>query len=276
MNIKNIIVLFLGLVILQGCSLEHKYAIEFANNTNKRNILVFTPDNLVKTNLKTYVADSICDGNDLNRDSVLIASSYYLAELNDSLLMENYIFGFTKKLKSLGFNVFMSDQITDFLKNDTNNYRVNIVQVELEETLYDYRDEMDIYGDTYYHDHTLNAVYLNSWFEVSKYENNDESERHVYFATDFATDIPDGKFDYDIFSGKVRYMYNIDSLTTEMVYELAYHIGSEYAMYTFDLLLNSELDAKVPENERTNYWRFDVEDGVFYPAKDDRLVPMEK
>ena len=98
----------------------------------------------------------------------------------------------------------------------------------------------------------------------------------MYFATDFATDIPEGKFDLDFSSGRVRYLYNIDSLTTDIIYDFAYYTGSEFAMYTYDLLLNSELNNKVPGDERTNYWRYDPDQGIFYPAEDDRLVPMDK
>ncbi len=276
MKTKSSILVLVILLIIQGCSLEHKYAVEFARNTSKRNILVFTATTVDKSNLKTYLLDSLENVTDNNKDSLLLVNSDFLNDINDSLFLANYNLGYLKTLKSLGLNVFTSDNVTDFLERDTNNYRINIAQVQLEETLYDYRDEMEIYGDNYYHDFALNSVYLNSWFEVSKYDKHDESKRYVYFATDFATDIPDGKFDYDIFSRKVRYMYNIDSLKVENIYEFAYYTGGEFAMFTFDLLLNSELNNKVPESERTNYWSFDPENGVFYPAGEDRLVPMDK
>ena len=164
MNIRYILLILSSVFLMQACSLEHKYALEFARSTNKKNILLFTPKNIIKTNLKTYLLDTLKNANDDNSDSLLFIKSIYLQNINDSLFLANYSLGYIKTLSSLGFNVYTSDRITDFLSNDTNNYRISIAQIELEETLYDYHDESTIYGETYYHDHTLNALYLNSWF----------------------------------------------------------------------------------------------------------------
>jgi hypothetical protein len=158
---------------------------------------------------------------------------------------------------------------------DSNSYQVNIAQIELEETLYTFRDEIMIYDDYYYHDHNLNAVYANSWFEIANFD-EDDSNQQVYFASDMITDMADGSFDYDIFSGKVRYMYNIDSLELKVLYDFAYRIGKEYAGYTFDLLLNDELNRKIsPDSRSSKYWRFDPDGHFFYPATDDRFMPLD-
>ncbi|MDG1901950.1 MAG: hypothetical protein P8I80_06915 [Bacteroidales bacterium] len=247
---------------------------DFASNSSSKNIMVISPDYIFKTSLKTYLLDSLKIDNSLNTDSVLLANSRYLSNLDDSLFLANYILGFSKSLSAFGFNVYDQDQSGLFLALDSNTYQINIAQIEIEETLYTYRDETDIYDNYFYHDHNLNAIYVNSWFELSNPESIELSQK-VFFTTDLITDIPDGVFDYDIFSGKVKYMYNIDSLEQNMLYSFAYRIGTEYAKYAFDYLLNQDLNKKLPPHQRSSrYWRYDVNNHIFYPATDDKFMPL--
>lgn len=259
-----------------SCSPERKLAIGFASKANTKNILILTPDYLYKTNLKAYIIDSLGIAADENKDSLLLIHSEYLSDLNDSLFLANYILGYTKTLGKFGFRVFNQNQTEQFLMIDSNSYQVNIAQIELEETLYTYRDEVMIHDSYFYHDHHLNAVYVNSWFEINNLD-EENSGQHVYFTTDMITDIPDGSFDYDIFSGKVKYMYNIDSLELKILYDFAYRLGKEYAGYTFDFLLNDELNRKIDPGIRSDrYWRYDPINHVFFPATDDRFIQLNE
>jgi len=271
----KVIGLLLIITSLFSCSAEKKLAIEFARNQDNGNVLVLAPDYLYKANLKAYLLDSVDYNRNDDKDSVLLVHSDYLNDLNDSLFIANYILGYTKTLNKLGFRVFMADEADEFMAMDSNIYQINIAQVELEETIYTYRDEAQVYDSYFFHDHNLNAVYVNSWFEFSDL-NEVSSEQQIYFTTDLITDIPDGSFDYDILSGKVRYMYNIDSLEVNELYGFAFRIGEEYAKYTFDMMLNKELDSKLtPEMRSENYWRYDPDKNYFYPAMDDRFVPLD-
>ena len=274
-----LIVLIISLIITIGitsCSPEKKLAMEFVTKTNTKNILVITPEYLYKKNLKTYMMDSLGIKDDENKDSLLLIHSKYLSELNDSLFIANYILGYTKLLNNFGFRIFTQAETEQFLRIDSNSYQINIAQIELEETLYTYRDEEMIYDTYFYHDHNLNTVYVNSWIEINNLD-EDNLNQHIYFASDMITDIADGTFDYDIFSNKVRYMYNIDSLKIDVLYDLAYRLGKEYASYTFDLLLNYELDKNIdPDLRSEKYWRYDPINHIFYPAIDDKLIPLKE
>ncbi len=268
---------FLTVMILTvvSCNPEKRLATEFVYNANANNILVLSPDFLFKKNIKTYLMDSLGIPDDDSKDSLLLIHSDYLNDINDSLFIANYILGYTKSLRKFGFNVFVQDQTEEFFMNDSNTYQVNIAQIELEETLYTFRDEEMFYDTYFYHDHNLNAVYVNSWFEIINL--NDDNDKHnVYFTSDMITDIIDGIFDYDIFSNKVRYMYNIDSLEQDVLYAFAYRIGTEYAEYTFDLLLNNELNNKLDPSVRSSrYWRYDPEKKIFYPATEDKFILLD-
>ena len=274
-NCKIAIIILLATITFFGCNPEKKLAIEFASKASRTNVLVLEPENIFKVNLKTYLLDSIGITNDQNKDSALLANSEYLYGLNDSLFIANYILGYKKSLSGYGVKVFDQNEADVFFSLDSNTHQINIAQIEIEETIYTYRDEALYYDKLYYHDHNLNAIYVNSWFEYSNLE-SDTSNQEIYFATDLITDIPDGYFEYDIFNSKVRYLYNIDSLERDMLYEFAYRIGSEYARYTFDLLLNNELNTKIPADQRSNtYWRYNPGRNTFYPALDDKFIPMD-
>lgn len=274
-NIAKFLAVTILLFGIISCSPEKKLAMDFASRAKTKNILILSPQFLYKTNLKTYLLDSIAHGLKDNNDSILLLHSDYLAELNDSLFIANYMLGYKKTLSKIGFRIFDEEQMDSFMSIDSNTYQVNIAQIELEETIYTYRDEAEVFDSYYYHDHNLNAVYVNSWFEFS-YLDKVSSKQQIYFTTDLITDLPEGTFDYDIFSGKVRYMYNIDSLKVNDLYGYAYRIGQEYAKYTFDMLLNQELDNKlIPDQRSEKYWRFDPSQFYFYPATDDRFVPLD-
>jgi len=272
-------ILISGVLIIStlSCSPEKKLATEFVYKTSTKNILVLAPEYLFKSNIKTYLLDSlnIADDNK-DKDSLLLLHSDFLHNLNDSLFIANYVLGYKQSLSKFGFNVFVQNQTEQFLMKDSNSYQINIAQIELEETLYTYRDEEMIYDTYFYHDHNLNAVYVNSWFEINSTD-DDIPSHSIYFASDMITDIVDGMFDYDIFSSKVKYLYNIDSLKQDVLYAFAYRLGSEYAGYTFDLLLNTELNEKLdPAVRSANYWRYNPVNHTFYLAEDDRFIILDE
>ncbi|MFK5855610.1 MAG: hypothetical protein QM503_05730 [Bacteroidota bacterium] len=262
--------------LVVSCNPEKKLAIDFVYGANSKNILVLTPDYLFKKNLKTYLMDSLEIRDDENKDSLLLLHSDFLNDLNDSLFIANYVLGYTKSLSNFGFNVFTQKETEQFLLKDSNSFQVNIAQIELEETLYTFRDEEIIFDNRFYHDHNLNAIYINSWFEISNLDDNNSSN-NIYFSSDMITDIADGIFDYDIFSNQIRYMYNLDSLEQDVLYAYAYRLGLEYAGYTFDLLLNNKLNKELAPGVRsTKYWRYDPINHNFYIATDDKFILLDE
>ena len=268
-------ILIVGL-LMSSCSTELKLASVFTDAKTKRSALVFFPDFLFKTNQKTFLLDSLGITDETQFDSVLLAHSKYLQYVDDSLFLANYKLGFEKELSFFGFRVYEENQINDFMEIDTNAFVINVAQIELEETIYTHRDEDVIFENYYYHDQDLNAVYVNSWIEISKVNEN-SNKSNVYFATDLITDDMEGAFSYDIFTGNIQYAYNIDSLKVPELYNYAYQLGRSYAGYTFDFLLNTYLDKVVPPAERSDkYWRFNPHDRSFFPAYEDRLIPLDE
>ena len=260
--------------LMMSCSSEKKFATAFVDKKTNKSALVFFPDFLFKTNQKTFLLDSLGITDKTQFDSVLLAHSKYIQHIDDSLFLANYVLGFTKELSSFGFSVFDENKVAEFMEVDTNAFVINIAQIELEETIYTDRDEALIYDTYYFHDQDLEAVYVNSWIEISKVNENSDKP-NIYFATSLITDDFEGDFSYDIFTGNINYAYNIDSLEQADLYNYAYKLGRTFASYTFDFLLNNYLDKTVTKEERSDkYWRFNPYDKTFFPAYDDRLVPL--
>ncbi len=262
-----------------GCNTEKKIAKSFVYQPGKRNALVFTPDFLYKENQKTWLLDSL-NGNFTNeqKDSLLWEMSDYIKNIDDSIFIKKFSRGFLYQLAKYGFDVYGQDAIDLFMKKDSEAYVINIPQIELDETIYPYKDKIVVNGYTYFHQHYLNAIDMGTWFEISKV-NDTVLNKKVMFADDLMTDDLNGSFDYDEENDRLKYFYKIDTLTVNQIYNLAILLGKRYAGYTYDYLLNKYiLSQKQPGDTLHYYWHYDIDNNRLYPVWDeeDRLVPVEK
>ncbi len=274
--LKTGVLLLLAGFTIVSCNLEKKMAKSFIEADNSRNILVFSTDEVFKVNQKREILDSLNIHDPALEDSVLYANSAYLQYIKDSLFLANYLLGYESELKKLGFEVYNEDQTLEFMELDSNAYVSNIAQLEVEETIYEYRAGTTIYGDYYYYDFNLNALVVNSWIELKEYNKNGDGEQ-LYFATDMLTDDIDGDFYVDMESEEVHYTYKIDTLKTKDLYDFAFLLGRKYAGYTSDWVINQYLDENIPEGKRSEiYWRYDPYRKVFFPAEEDKFIPMDQ
>ncbi len=273
--------LFVSIIFILGitssCSPERKLANAFTKTKSRRAALLIAPEIIFKTNLNTQILDSLKITDKSLFDSVLYAHSRYLQHLNDSTFINSYLMGFSAEFSKFGFDVYHESNTAGFMKVDSNAYMINIAQLELEEVLYSMRDETKLYEMYYYHDHKLNGVYINSWFEISEV-NDTAINNQVYFVSDLITDNLEGDFAFNIFSGGVTYAYKIDTLEYDELYEFAFVLGRTYAGYTYDLLLNRYIDARLPEtnSKEEEYWRYDPYMETLFIATDDRFIPLEE
>ena len=271
-----ITVLLLWTVVLPCRSQEKKLAKEFVKQNVQLSVLLFQPAYIYKTSLKTDILDSLGITDKSLYDSVLMANSLILQYIDDSLFVANYMTGLKTEMKKFNFAIYDEDQIADFMNIDSNAYVVNVAQVELEESLAPYRDATVVDDMEYYHDHLLNALTINSWFEISEV-NTKKNERQVYFASEEITDDLHGEFTYDVFSDDIKYFYTIDSLEVSDIYTFAYQAGRTYAAYTFDLLMNKYIRKHLPKGrEEKHYYRYDPVHKKIFQAEDDRFIPLEK
>lgn len=276
-RILPILIFFVLLSSQYACSIERKIAKEYISQRNQLSLLVIPPDYLYKVSLKEWEIDSAEELSEWELDSLLYDNSLFLKEVSDSLFLDYYTGNYIAEMEAYGFKVYPQDSLTSFLDGKNNAFIVNMAQLELEEYIMPFEEEAE-YGEyLYYHVVDLNAVNLNSWFEVSRVNGSDEAG--VHFSSMHATDGLDGFFKFNFFTGDVKFIYQIDTLGVDVLYRLAALAGYTYAGYTFDYMLNKYIDKRMDEEGRQRssvYYHYMRQKAYLLPAKDDeRFFPME-
>ncbi len=249
---------------------ERKLAKEFVAQASKISIRVNPPSFLYKYNLKTGILDSISYQNKREKDSILWVHSSFIQHIVDSVFIRNYLKGYTGELRKYGLHVLMKNTA------DSNAYTVDIAQIELEEQYYFFSDTAYYGNNVYVHHQFLNALDVSSWFSLHP-PLMSRKKGKVLFAENLLTDNINGHFDVDPYSGEIKYLYQLDSLTVKKIYTYAQNLGRTYAGYTFDYMLNNFLEKYTPVSHRTKrYWRYDpYRKKFFFAMGDDRFVLMQ-
>lgn len=266
---------FLILSGLASCSLERKVAREYIEKDHSRSLLVIPPSFIFKVSLKEWQLDSAEMLADSEIDSLLFENSLYLKYIDDSIFLDYYISNYIAEMEGYGFEVYVEDSLSAFLTGKNNAFIVNMAQLELEEYVMPIKEEEEFGGYIYYEVIDLNAVNLNSWFEISRVNGNENVE--LFFSSMYATDGLDGLFKYNYFTGEVQFQYEIDTLTLDAIYRLGALAGYTYAGYTFDYLLNSYIDKRMQEEGRYRsdvFYHYNRQQRYLTPANN-RFIPME-
>ena len=247
---------------------ERKMAKIFVKNVTGTSVMVSPPPFLYKYNLKTEMLDTLVYENQRQKDSLLWVRSDFIRKINDSLFIARFMAGYRSELEKYGFHVVPRI-------SDSNGYRIQVAQIELEEQYYLFSDTAYYGNDVYVHRQKLNALDVSSWFVVKGPLVTGKNGK-VLFAENLLTDNLDGHFDVDPFSGNLKYLYTMDSLTVKKIYRYAKNLGRTYAGYTFDYLLNVFLTKNLSASRRAkHYWRYDPYRKKFFVGYDDRFVPLD-
>ena len=262
-----------------ACSPEKKIAKEFVHNPDKRYAMVIPPGFLYKYNRKEWLLDDIKGKfTEKQKDSILWELSNIVKNIDDSVYILKFIRGFNYQLADYGFNVYSLSFMDVFMQYDSNAYIINIPQIELEETVYPYKDETVIDGYTYFHQHYLNALEVSTWFEINAVK--DTIQNKALFANDIMTDELKSSFDYDQETGQIKYFYQIDTLDINDVYQLADILGKRYAQYTYDYLLNQYIrQHKTNGDTAAYYWHYDVQSDKLEPLfwdSENKFIPVDE
>lgn len=278
MNNKNfpVILLAMVMVLLSSCGLERKLAKEFVTGTDSISVLIIPPDFIFKTNLKTWSIGDVQGLDETEKNRLLLDSSKFLKFVSDTLFINRYIGALESELSTFGIRIFHQDELTDFLSVKNMAYQVSLPQLELEEGIYEYRAEEIFDSTVYYEDFALDQVSVNSWFEITKL-NDAQAVNNVLYASDYVSEGLEGRFTQNIFTGEIRFKYNIFPIESENIYTLAAVAGERYAGYIFDYIMNQYIYMNFPEDRQpATYLRYDPDANVFYPAGDDRFIFLDE
>lgn len=264
-------------ILFVSCSLERKIASNYVRKVDKKSIMLFFPDYIQKTNLKT---DSIPNADSLDAftlDSILYAQSIYLQYVDDSLLLSRCKESLIKELILYGFNVYEIDRMDEFIALNDSSYVLNLAQIELEEYLYILRPEYHLDERNFYTVNIgVNAINLNSWFELDRH--NIPSEQYpVLYSSYYLHDEVEGGFIIKYEKGlKLTYQYKIDSVNIVDVYELAALSGKKYAINLYDYLLNLYIQDNMPKGQvPVAYFHYERKSKMIITIYEDSFIEID-
>jgi len=268
--------LLFALSITVSCSVERKLANDFLYLKDSLAVLIIPPDQVFKSNLKTWEIENLEDLEDWEQEETLFENSQFLKEVNDSIFFNRYFTSLQDELRTFGINVYFQDEIVEFMSVETVAYQVAVVQLELEEDIFPYRAE-EIFNDTmaYYEDFYLNAITLNNWYEITKL-NDPLAVNNLLFTSDYLMDDLEGRFVSNIFTGEVTFKSDLTPIDVDKIYEFSEMLGEKYAGYVFDYILNEYIYRNIGNNQRPRtYFHYDPRNKALYAAEEDRFIFMD-
>lgn len=266
-----------ALALMSSCSTERKLANDFLKHRDSLSVMIIEPDFLFKTNLKTYAVKDFDKLSAEAQQQIQYDSSLFLQQINDSILIRNYITSLIETLKGYGVKTMNQQQLPDFMTSHGRAWQVTLVQLELEESLMPYRAQ-EVFDDSllYFEDFELQKASLNSWFEIVKM-NHHQDASEVLYASHYFTDELDGRFANNVFTGDVAFRYNLTPLAVDDIYLLASESGAAYAGYIFDYLMNEYILQNLPPTQMLRSWlHYDRDNNTLYPAGDQRFIFLDE
>lgn len=275
-NFLTIIIVSLSLAMVVPLKAQsvRKVARDFTKDIQKnhRTILIHEPEFLYKFNLKLNHDKRYAHFTKKELDALAYDKSEFVKNIQDSLFLHFFTIGYLSELKKFGFQPFINKMPTPSNKPD---YYANIVQAELDEQYYPYRDTAYLDRKAYVFKRKLNALDVSFWFKVYAAGAGKTKENAVYYAENLLVDDIQGQFSMTD-KGALLYYYKIHKLTIGKIYQYASGLGKNYAYYTFDQLMNNYIEKRVPASKiKGKYWHYDPVYKDLFPGDYDRFVLMK-
>ncbi len=252
------------LAILFSCSPERRLAHAFLKQKNQKGaVLVVQPFELSMNNNNVYRLDSVKLPEGISIDSLLFQQTKVLKKVSDSIFLEKYVNSFIKNLRSLGYQVYLPNQLDAFRNQKLPAYILKFAQVDLGEEIYSDVIKDKILGDGYSKTFYLNLLSLNTWFE---FEAQDTLWNKVLYAEDAIVDELNGEFVLDQKTNKPILYYTIDSLKVDDAYFLAEESAKKYASYFNDFLMNAYIKMHFPATSQpSQFFHYQVDQKMLFP-----------
>ncbi len=268
------------LILLSSCSTEMKFAREFSRQSEDITLLALRTDHIFKINEKYIELPAGERPSDAEIDSLryyqTLVIQYLESKEADEDVLNHFFQTYTSELVRYGVQVYHEENLEAFFEVDSNAYIINLAQVELDE--FDYHiEESAVYGGrTWAFDYWINALRINTWFELSRLNPKENESPQILYASNELYDEFEGYFNQQWLTGEVSYVFSHDTIDMNRFYEFMGLLGRLYAAYTYDYLLNTYLDNNIEEEKRSNLWyRYNPYRKSFFISEDDRFIPLE-
>lgn len=270
---KLLVLLILSAIII-SCSLERKIARSYVKTKDEKSILLFFPKELSKLNLKAYrmpAKDSLLFA---DIDSFLMNKSLFLQYIDDSVFITKCKQSMIKEFIDYGIKVYDYEQINEFIKLNDSSYVINLAQMQLEEYILQDSAEDIIDGMNYKCYLELDAINLNSWFELSR--NKLPGEHYpVLYSSYMESDSVYGSYVKSVENDSITYFYMRDTLDLPKIYELSEIAGKKYASNFYDYLLNIYVQDHLPKDKSPKlYFHYNLIDRILESNYYDRFTEI--
>lgn len=200
----------------------------------------------------------------------------FLHQVNDSLVIRNYLETLTYELNRLGITVYLPGSEEAFYELDSPAHIFSVAQMQLMEFVDQKQERTMVNGSLYEASVDITTLVQNTWFEYQGLH-APESQMQVLFSMQYRSDLIKGWFDYR--NQQVSYEYVPYRLTIDDVYDLAATAAGQHAQYIFDYLMNRYIrnNLSSPPDDLP-YFQYDRERHAIQPAYDNRfiIIPPEE
>lgn len=273
--IKTSLIITLAL-LLSSCSIERRLAGKYVENLKPGAVLLLAPDIVYRNSFKIPDIDNFDSLTKVQQDSVLYFNSDIVQFCEDSIYIETFMEAFSRGLQSFGFSVFYQQPVDQFLNNERATHIINVAQFQLEEFYHPVTDETSFDPESVNNfELSVTAINMNNWLDLSKV-NHEQLKTEMLYSTHTIYDDFKGDFRYYPFTGKVDYLYSIDSLTIEKLYSAAHNLGWLHANWLFDYLMNQSVKENMPSGlSPTQLYSYDHQTRSFRRIYKNVFVPIK-
>lgn len=274
-------ILFIALIfsmVLSGCSVERKMAMQFVYQSPEVSVLIDMPEYVFKFNErddKSY--KGLRNLNQYQQDSALVHQTFALKDVDESMFVNIFESVFVSTLKKYEVKVYDYSQIADFQKNEGISWVVKIPQIELREFVGIREESEYYYGEEYSAAVPYTGINIAVWEEMIFGNNPEKEPVQVMFSEKEIVENLSGGFVFDQEKNEIYFSYDLDSLTPQHVYNFTTFLGRLYAGYTYDYLMNSYIINNIPKDKTPSaYFRFDpFSRRIYKTSSEDKFISLE-
>jgi len=243
-------------------------ATEFITRQAELHVLLLPPPAVLKKYYPIHpdsLAQGMIDPSNLNE-------SQFIKDAEDSVLVKLFMASLRENLEAFDVKVYGPADFDTFLRLDSSAYVFSLAQLEIMEHL---KEEIRYAVlDTTVYEVAFAQVNLthSQWFEFTEL-NHPERPMQVLFSSQFTSDVFDGRFRQNFFTGEMFFEYQPYRLRFDDLYQLSVFAGQKNAQFIFDFLLNKYIDDRIrkPRNI-VDYLQYDRERHNIRRAYNDRFI----
>ena len=215
MKIKQIVIGVIMAMILASCGSEFKLAKSFMDQSKDARVAVYFPE----TAQVTLIQDQ--DGD----------YTQVLDSVNQNMFLDIMYAAYADGLRQYGLDVYVPED-QDNIQVDSTHWLVILSNLEIQGLYTEYDDYLFDFINEYEYSFSLNTVNVASWFDINDGEWHPTLFDEHNLRDDFSSYVSRS------WENGTQYHYSINPLTTEDVYKYAVYLGTRYAEFTYDYMMN--------------------------------------